>query len=156
MIKKRYLDYTYSIGPGVFPSNYHATEQTAINSIQVFKDTRFRKMTNDKDQIVRRLAAILSTDVKGYSRLMGDDEMATVETITRYRAFISEFVEHHNGRVVDSPGDNLLAEFASAVDALDCAVAMQEKLADGQRRLLHRLCGPSAWTPVGTSAFPII
>jgi len=60
---------------------------------------------------------------------MGDDEMATVETITRYRRFIHEFVESHNGRVVDSPGDNLLAEFASAVNALDCAVAIQEKLA---------------------------
>ena len=87
------------------------------------------QMTHDTNQIVRRLAAILSTDVKGYSRLMGDDEMATVETITRYRVFISEFVEHYNGRVVDSPGDNLLAEFASALDALDCAVAIQEKLA---------------------------
>jgi adenylate cyclase len=86
-------------------------------------------MTNDTDQIVRKLAAILSTDVKGYSRLMGDDEMATVETITRYRMSISEFVEVHHGRVVDSPGDNLLAEFASAVDALDCAVAIQERLA---------------------------
>jgi adenylate cyclase len=86
-------------------------------------------MTKDRDQIVRKLAAILSTDVKGYSRLMGDDEMTTVETITRYRMFISEFVEVHHGRVVDSPGDNLLAEFASAVDALDCAVAIQEKLA---------------------------
>ena len=86
-------------------------------------------MTKDTKQIVRRLAAILSADVKDYSRLMGDDEMATVETITRYRIFISEFVEVHHGRVVDSPGDNLLAEFASAVDALDCAVAIQEKLA---------------------------
>ena len=85
-------------------------------------------MTLHTDQIVRKLAAILSTDVKGYSRLMGDDEMATVETITRYRMLISEFVEAHHGRVVDSPGDNLLAEFVSAVDALDCAVAIQEKL----------------------------
>jgi adenylate cyclase len=85
-------------------------------------------MTNDTNQIVRKLAAILSTDVKGYSRLMGDDEMATVETITRYRKFICEIVEVNHGRVVDSPGDNLLAEFASAVDALDCAVAIQEKL----------------------------
>ena len=92
-------------------------------------------MTKDTDQIVRRLAAILSTDVKGYSRLMGDDEMATVETITRYRTFISEFVEVHRGRVVDSPGDNLLAEFASAVDALDCAVAIQEKLATENQSL---------------------
>ena len=86
-------------------------------------------MTKDTDHIVRKLAAILSTDVKGYSRLMGDDEMVTVETITLYRRFIHEFVESHNGRVVDSPGDNLLAEFASAVNALDCAVAIQEKLA---------------------------
>jgi len=85
-------------------------------------------MTKNTDQIVRKLAAILSTDVKEYSRLMGDDEMATVETITRYRAFISEFVEIHHGRVVDSPGDNLLAEFASAVEALDCAVDIQQKL----------------------------
>ena len=86
-------------------------------------------MTKDTDQIVRKLAAILSTDVKEYSRLMGDDEMATVEAITRYRSFISEFVEIHHGRVVDSPGDNLLAEFGSAVDALDCTVAIQGKLA---------------------------
>ena len=86
-------------------------------------------MTKDTDQIIRKLAAILSTDVKGYSRLMGDDEMATVEAITRFRTFISEFIEVHHGRVVDSPGDNLLAEFASAVDALECAVAIQEKLA---------------------------
>jgi adenylate cyclase len=92
-------------------------------------------MTKDTDQIVRRLAAILSTDVKGYSRLMGDDEMATVETITRYRTFISEFVEVHRGRVVDSPGDNLLAEFASTLDALDCAVAIQEKLATENQSL---------------------
>ena len=102
-------------------------------------------MTKDTDHIVRKLAAILSTDVKGYSRLMGDDEMATVETITRYRRFIHEFVESHNGRVVDSPGDNLLAEFASAVNALDCAVAIQEKLAienqslDDHRRMEFRI-----------------
>ncbi|MCG6881524.1 MAG: hypothetical protein LJE96_20560 [Deltaproteobacteria bacterium] len=102
-------------------------------------------MTKDTDQIVRRLAAILSTDVKGYSRLMGDDEMATVETITRYRMFISEFVEVHRGRVVDSPGDNLLAEFASALDALDCAAAIQKKLAaenqslENHRRMEFRI-----------------
>ncbi|MEJ2170118.1 MAG: adenylate/guanylate cyclase domain-containing protein [Desulfobacterales bacterium] len=96
-------------------------------------------MRKDTDQMVRKLAAILSTDVKGYSRLMGDDEMATVETITRYRLLISKLVEIHHGRVVDSPGDNLLAEFASAVDALDCAVAIQEKLAiENQSLEAHR------------------
>jgi len=85
-------------------------------------------MKKDTEQTVQKLAAILSTDVKGYSRLMGDDENATVETITRYRKLISEVVEVHHGRVVDSPGDNLLAEFASAVDALHCAVTIQKKL----------------------------
>jgi adenylate cyclase len=82
-----------------------------------------------QEGLKRKLTAILSADVEGYSRLMGDDEMATVDTITRYRSFISELVEIHRGRVVDSPGDNLLAEFGSAVDALDCAVAIQGKLA---------------------------
>ena len=86
-------------------------------------------MVDEKDQIARKLAAILSTDVKGYSRLMGDDEVATVETITRYRKLIGRLVDVHHGRVVDSPGDNLLAEFASAVDALNCAVNIQERLA---------------------------
>jgi len=99
----------------------------------------FEHMALGTNQIVRKLAAILSTDVKGYSRLMGDDEMATVETITRYRKLISESVETHHGRVVDAPGDNLLAEFVSAVDALDCAVAMQEKLAlENQSLQNHR------------------
>ena len=86
-------------------------------------------MPENTDQISRKLAAILSTDVKGYSRLMGDNEMATVATITHFREIISELVGDHHGRVVDSPGDNLLAEFASAVDALNCAVAVQERLA---------------------------
>ena len=66
----------------------------------------------------RKLSAILSADVKGYSRLMGDDEVATVKTITAYREVISGLVQRFRGRVVDSPGDNLLAEFDSAVDAL--------------------------------------
>jgi adenylate cyclase len=96
-------------------------------------------MAKDTDQIVRKLAAILSTDVKGYSRLMGDDDVATVETITRLRMVISELIGAHHGRVVDSPGDNLLAEFASAVDALDCAVAIQEKLTiENQSLAAHR------------------
>jgi len=96
---------------------------------------RHNGVTTDTDRIVRKLAAIMSTDVKGYSRLMGDDEMDTVETITRYRTFISECVESHHGRVVDSPGDNLLAAFGSALDALDCSVAIQERLALENRAL---------------------
>ena len=76
----------------------------------------------------RKLAAIFSTDVAGYSRLMGDDEEATIRTLTAYRAVISSLIQHHRGRVVDSPGDNLLAEFASVVDAVRCAVEIQHAL----------------------------
>jgi adenylate cyclase len=76
----------------------------------------------------RKLAAIFSTDVAGYSRLMGDDEEATIRTLTAYRAIISSLIEHYRGRVVDAPGDNLLAEFASVVDAVRCAVEIQQEL----------------------------
>jgi adenylate cyclase len=78
----------------------------------------------------RKLTAILSADVKGYSRLMGEDEKATVATLKKYRDIISSLVEKHSGRVVDSPGDNLLAEFGSVVDAVECAVTIQKILKD--------------------------
>ena len=78
--------------------------------------------------IERRLAAILSADVEGYSRLMGDDEVATVRAITEYRAVIASTVTGHGGRVVDAPGDNVLAEFSSVVDAVQCAVDIQRQL----------------------------
>jgi len=83
----------------------------------------------------RKLAAILSADVKGYSRLMEEDEEATIQTITGYRKIIAEQVKKHEGRVVDSPGDNLLAEFASVVDALKCAVQTQKEIAEQNETL---------------------
>ena len=76
----------------------------------------------------RKLTAILSADVKGYSRLMGEDDQATVRTIKVYREVITEIVQKHRGRVVDSPGDNILVEFASVVDAVRGAVEIQEEL----------------------------
>src|SRR5512139_234856 len=76
----------------------------------------------------RKLAAILSADVAGYSRLMQDDEAATVATLESYKQAFFELIKQHRGRVVDSPGDNLLAEFASVVDAVQCAVAVQKEL----------------------------
>src|SRR5215471_3213022 len=76
----------------------------------------------------RKLAAILSADVEGYSRLMGDDEVATVRAITEYRGVIASAVAGHGGRVVDAPGDNVLAEFASVVDAVQCAIDVQREL----------------------------
>ena len=81
-----------------------------------------------KEGFKRKLTAILSADAVGYSRLMGDDEAATVSTITSYRKVISTLVKQHNGTVIDSPGDNLLAEFVSVVDAVQCSVAVQKEL----------------------------
>ena len=78
--------------------------------------------------MTRRLAAILSADVKGYSRLMGEDDVATVRTLTSHREMMTTLIGLHRGRVVDSPGDNLLAEFASVIDAVGCAVQLQEEL----------------------------
>ena len=76
----------------------------------------------------RKLAAILSADVKGYSRLMGEDELATIRTLTSYRQVMTSLINEHRGRVVDSPGDNILAEFPSVVDAVLCAVEIQKVL----------------------------
>ena len=73
----------------------------------------------------RKLAAILSADVVGYSRLMAEDEAETVRTVTAYRESVTLLVEQHRGRVVDSPGDELLAEFPTATDALEAATEIQ-------------------------------
>jgi adenylate cyclase len=75
--------------------------------------------------VERKLAAILSADVVGYSRLMAEDEAATVGTLTSYRDEIALLVSQHRGRVVDSPGDNVLAEFPTATDAVRCAAEIQ-------------------------------
>ena len=83
----------------------------------------------DPSAVRRKLAAILSADVQGYSRLMGDDEVATIRTLTAYRELMAQTIQQHAGRVVDSPGDNLLAEFSSVVDAVQCAVEVQTELA---------------------------
>ncbi|HHP7236332.1 MAG TPA: hypothetical protein ACFCUC_17005 [Desulfobacterales bacterium] len=72
----------------------------------------------------RKLTAILSADVAGYSRLMGEDESATVSTLKSYRNLIAVKIQSFHGRLVDSPGDNLLAAFGSIVDAVCCAVAI--------------------------------
>jgi len=79
-------------------------------------------------EVKRKLAAILSADVKGYSRLMGEDEKGTVRTLNTYKRLMTGLIQHHHGRVVDAPGDNVLAEFASVVDAVECAVEIQKEL----------------------------
>ncbi len=80
-----------------------------------------------EERFTRKLTAILSADVAGYSRLMAEDEAATVKTLETYRGIMSTLIIQHRGRVIDSPGDNLLAEFMSVVDAVQCAVAVQKE-----------------------------
>ncbi|MCH8884865.1 MAG: adenylate/guanylate cyclase domain-containing protein, partial [SAR324 cluster bacterium] len=83
----------------------------------------------------RRLAAILSADAVGYSRLMQDDEEATLCALTESRTLFADHVRENRGRVVNAPGDSVLAEFASVVDAVNCAVAIQQELAGRNRPL---------------------
>ena len=84
-------------------------------------------MTTEQ-KVTRKLRAILSADVKGYSLLMTNDEASTIKTLKEYRIIMSEIIEQHSGRVVDAPGDNLLAELSSAVNAIQCSVEIQNEL----------------------------
>ena len=88
-----------------------------------------------EERAKRKLTAILSADVEGYSRLMEDNEEATIRTLNAYRASMSALIKQHRGRVVDTTGDNLLSEFTSAVDAVDCAVEIQRDLAERNTEL---------------------
>jgi adenylate cyclase len=80
------------------------------------------------ENVERKLAAILSTDVKGYSRLMGEDEVGTLRMLTAYREVTDALIHQHRGRIVSTAGDSILAEFASAVEAVQCAVDIQQAL----------------------------
>jgi adenylate cyclase len=97
------------------------------------------------EPLERRLTAILSADVAGYSRLMGEDDDATVRTLTGYREMITALIKQQRGRVVDSPGDNLLAEFSSVLNAVNCAAEIQRELRERNaelsenRRLEYRI-----------------
>ena len=76
----------------------------------------------------RRLAAILAADVVGYSRLMEADEEATLTTLNAYRQVIDGLIVNHRGRVFDSAGDSVIAEFASPVEAVRCAIDIQREI----------------------------
>ena len=78
--------------------------------------------------IQRKLSAIFSADVQGYSRLMSDDDEHTVDTITAYRETVARLIEKHHGRVVDAPGDNILAVFGSSLNAIRSAIDIQKTL----------------------------
>ena len=98
-----------------------------------------------QERFKRKLAAILSADVVGYSRLMEDNEEATIQTLNACRKSISKLIQQNRGRLVDATGDNLMAEFSSVVDAVGCAVEIQKKMADRNaelpenRRMLYRI-----------------
>ncbi len=86
-------------------------------------------------EVKRKLVAILSADVKGYSRLMGEDEEGTIRTLNAYKEAMTGCIQQHRGRVVGTAGDSVLAEFASVVDAVRCAVEIQEELKDKNKDL---------------------
>ncbi len=89
----------------------------------------------NNQKVTRRLKAILSADVKGYSTLMTHDEASTIQTLKKHREIMAELIESYSGRVVDTPGDNVLAEFSSAVDAVNCTVEIQRKLKHQNEKL---------------------
>ena len=93
------------------------------------------KSSKAKKTTQRKLTAILSADVVDYSRLMGDDDEATLETLTAYRKVFSSSIPKFRGRVVDAKGDALLAEFAAVTDAVSCAVEIQLELAESNTEL---------------------
>src|SRR5215813_10312873 len=84
-------------------------------------------MSNDV-RVERKLVAILAADVQGYSRLMGEDEVGTLRRLTAYRGVTDALIQQHRGRIVGTAGDSILAEFASAVEAVQCAVDIQQAL----------------------------
>ena len=96
-------------------------------------------------RLERKLVAILAADIEGYSRHMEHDEAATLATLSSHRRIFDELIAAHNGRITGTAGDSVLAEFASVVDALDCALKVQDRLAEAngnlepELRLLFRI-----------------
>jgi adenylate cyclase len=93
------------------------------------------------DKVKRRLTTVLCADVHGYSRLMEADEAGTLETLHRYRAAMAGLVERHDGRIVNTWGDAVIAEFASVVEAVQCASEIQQEISsqDSDRPNSHRM-----------------
>ena len=100
---------------------------------------------SEQVEVSRRLVAVFAADVEGYSRLMGADEVATLKGLTERRAILDRAIADHRGRIANTAGDSVLAEFSSAVDAVQCAVAAQAALAQAndsvapERRIAFRI-----------------
>src|SRR6516164_8734463 len=90
---------------------------------------------SDPTQVSRRLVAVFAADVEGYSRLMGADEVGTLKGLTERRAILDRFIGEHGGRIANTAGDSVLAEFGSAADAVQCAVEAQTALAEANASL---------------------
>jgi len=96
--------------------------------------------------VERKLAAIFAADVAGYSALMGRDEVGTLRTLTAYRVIIDRLIASHRGRIFNTAGDSLVADFASAVDTVQCAVAVQDAIA---KENADRPAGEQMWFRIG-------
>jgi adenylate cyclase len=96
----------------------------------------------DEAQVERRLAAILVADIAGYSRLMAEDKAATVATLKGHQAVILPMVDAHGGRIQDTAGDGILAEFRSVQQAVECAIAIQRTMAERNAAVppTHQMC----------------
>jgi adenylate cyclase len=92
------------------------------------KGFRFVAAAREGEETVRKLAAIFAADVAGYSRLMEQDEVGTLRRLTACRAILDELIAAYRGRIFGSAGDSVVADFASAVDAVQCAVAVQDSI----------------------------
>src|SRR6516164_11082300 len=90
---------------------------------------------SDATKFSRRLVAVFAADVEGYSRLMGADEVGTLKGLTERRAILDRFIGDHGGRIANTAGDSVVAEFGSAVDAVECAVEAQAALTEANSGL---------------------
>src|SRR6516165_6873111 len=95
---------------------------------------------SDPVAVSRRLVAVFAADVEGYSRLMGADEVGTLQGLTDRRAILDKTIADHRGRIANTAGDSVLAEFGSAVDAVQCAVDAQAALAEANSTLSKERC----------------
>ena len=119
-----------------------------------------RCLPNKNHELNGALAAIFAADIAGYSRLVSQDEARTLRTLAAAREVMDRLIGDHGGRIANTAGDSVLAEFPSAVDAVQCAVAVQEKLAEASAGDPPRIGGFSSelaftsgmwWSGEGTS-----
>lgn len=97
------------------------------------------------ERVERRLTTILAADIAEYSRLMREDEDATMRALGACRVIVDALIAEHRGRIANTAGDAVLAEFPSVADGLACALAMQEAVAKHISGSLRRWAKPAGW-----------